>query len=309
MQVLYTPTNEQTVLFRAIYTSLDNHYTMDVSPVNMMISAIVNKALFETQIQTLDSLLSFLNEKGDIDFMDNITEAIAEFKENLQKEYIPPSGVTAKALDEIKSDVVHNNNNKTTDNKSGAKKKGKGGVKSSKKKVSEDSSEEGSSEVSTATRKKRAPSAYTMFIKHKMSLLKSELQGTEATGKNLMKLASTAWKDVTEEDQKKLKDNFKAILEKYSDDDTMDDSEKSALMAKEMYDSVFGNVQVENNDEKVTDGVEDEEEDVEVSDSDEVLKKLTKKKTTCDNKKMKMSKKPVNESEDSDNADESDDDA
>ena len=190
-----------------------------------MINAVVSKALFDTQIQTLDAFLVFLPEKyGDDVDMDFMKEAVEAFKEKLQNEYKPPRGVS-KVLKEL--DDFNTSDDATTS--TGVKQSTKKSSKSTKKSSNND-------DDSNDDKKKRAPSAYTMFIKHKMALLKKENDG-DMKGVNCMKLAAAAWKELTEDQQNEMKTNFKQLSEEYSGDE--DDADKQTKLAKMMYESVF----------------------------------------------------------------------
>jgi hypothetical protein len=57
-------------------------------------------------------------------------------------------------------------------------------------------------------KKKRAPSAYTMFIKHKMSLLKTEDPDIKS-GKELMSKAVAAWSELSDDQKNALKNTLK----------------------------------------------------------------------------------------------------
>ena len=57
-------------------------------------------------------------------------------------------------------------------------------------------------------KKKRAPSAYTMFIKHKMSLLKTEDPDIKS-GKELMSKAVAAWSELSDDQKEALKSTLK----------------------------------------------------------------------------------------------------
>lgn len=86
-----------------------------------------------------------------------------------------------------------------------------GGVKKGTKKTVIDGQE----------KKKRAASAYTLFIKHKMHLLKSD---DIKSGKDLMSKAVEAWGELSIEEKTTLKDTLKTNPE---------------LCAKELYQMVF----------------------------------------------------------------------
>lgn len=199
-----------------------------------MINVVVSKALFDTQIQTLDSLLAFLPEKyGDDVDMDFMNEVIASFKTKLEKEYKVPHG-SAKALKEIEKEQKKNE-------KASNKKEKKATTKAKKSVDNEETTTNNDTNTNTTdieVKKKRAPSAYTMFIKHKMALLKKE-QPSDTKGTALMKLASEAWKALSDDDVNKLKTNFTDIAKKETYEEE-NDADKQSRIAKEMYESVFG---------------------------------------------------------------------
>lgn len=131
------------------------------------INVAVSKALYETQIETLDNFKKFLASREDveIDFMD---ELIAGFKNNL------------KAPKNVKKPIA-------------------------------------------TEKKKRVPSAYTLFIKHKMHLLKTENPDIKS-GKDLMSKAVEAWGVMTVDMKEKLKATLK---------------EDPTLNAEDLYKAVF----------------------------------------------------------------------
>lgn len=188
-----------------------------------MINAVVAKALFDTQIETLDAFLAFLPEKynDDVD-MDFMKEAVEAFKEKLQTDYKPPRGAV-KVLKEL-NDCTDSEDVSTSN---GTKKTAK---KTTKKVVKNDDDE------SVEEKKKRAPSAYTMFVKHKMTLLRMAHEG-DMKGTNFMKIAAAAWKELTEDQQNEMKTNFKKFTDEY--DGVQDEVEKQKIIAKMMYESVF----------------------------------------------------------------------
>lgn len=129
-----------------------------------MINNAVSKALFETQLETLENFKKFLAAKDDVD-MEFMEELINGFKDTLQAPKI-----------------------------TGPKK----GAKGAKKSDSEDGAE----------KKKRAPSAYTMYIQYQMQLLKKENPEIKS-GKDLMAKAVEAWGELTEENKAELKKMLK----------------------------------------------------------------------------------------------------
>lgn len=64
-----------------------------------LINAVVSKSLFETQLETIESLRIFLGTKEDTD-MEFMNELLNEFKSKVEAEYKPPKGA-AKALKEV----------------------------------------------------------------------------------------------------------------------------------------------------------------------------------------------------------------
>ena len=133
-----------------------------------MINAAVAQALYQSQLETLENFKKFLAAKDDVD-MEFMEELINGFKATLEAD--KPKAV-AKG-------------------KGGAK-KGKDGAKSS-----EGSGEEGE-------KKKRAPSAYTMYIQYQMNLLKKENPDIKS-GKELMSKAVEAWGELSEDNKTELK--------------------------------------------------------------------------------------------------------
>lgn len=132
-----------------------------------MINAAVAKALYETQLETLENFKKYLAEKDDVD-MEFMEELIGGFKATLQAPKVPAAG------------------------------KGKG---KSKKADAEDTSE-------NTEKKKRAPSAYTMYIQYEMQHLKKDYPEIKS-GKELMAKAVEAWGELTEENKSELKKMLK----------------------------------------------------------------------------------------------------
>jgi hypothetical protein len=132
-----------------------------------MINAAVAQALYQSQLETLENFKKFLAAKDDVD-MEFMEELIDGFKATLEAD---------------KPKAVTNGKGK------GGAKKGKGG--------SEGSGEEGE-------KKKRAPSAYTMYIQYQMNLLKKENPDIKS-GKELMSKAVEAWGELSDDNKTELK--------------------------------------------------------------------------------------------------------
>lgn len=64
-----------------------------------LITALVSKSMFESQLETIESMRMFLAQKEDTD-MDFMNELLNEFKAKVEADYKPPKG-SAKALKEI----------------------------------------------------------------------------------------------------------------------------------------------------------------------------------------------------------------
>lgn len=123
-----------------------------------MINATVSRALYETQLETLENFKKFLVSKDDVD-MDFMEELIGGFRNTLQAPKVFGGGKKKTGSD--------------------------GGVAN-----------------------KRAPSAYTLYIKHKMFLLKSEDPEIKS-GKDLMSKAVAAWGVLTDDQKNALKTTLK----------------------------------------------------------------------------------------------------
>lgn len=136
-----------------------------------LINAAVAKALYATQIETLDAFKAFLVTKDDVDtdFMD---ELITSFKGTLTE----PKVADAAAK--------------------------KGSKKGGKKADNSDGTSDG------AEKKKRAPSAYTMYIQYQMGQLKKTNPDIKS-GKDLMAKAVEAWGELTDENKAELKSLLK----------------------------------------------------------------------------------------------------
>jgi hypothetical protein len=131
------------------------------------INAAVSRALYETQIETLDNFKTFLASREDVE-IDFMEELITSFKNSL------------KSPKNIKKTIA-------------------------------------------ADKKKRVPSAYTLFIKHRMHLLKTENPDIKS-GKDLMSKAVEAWGGLTED----MKDKLKSTLK-----------DNPTLNAEDLYNAVF----------------------------------------------------------------------
>jgi hypothetical protein len=168
-----------------------------------LINAVVSKALFDTQIETIESLRTFLATKEDTD-MDFMNELLNEFKAKVESEYKPPKGA-AKALKEAGQ----------TETK--AKKAKKAAAAAS------DSGDE----------KPKKLSAYTLFIKDRMTSDEFKAQYPDAKGKELMTHAVAAWSalpDSVKEAMKKLNKEDPSLsgaelMSKSSSKSTSDESE------------------------------------------------------------------------------------
>jgi hypothetical protein len=134
-----------------------------------LINAVVSKAIFDTQLETLETLRKFLADKEDVD-VDFMNELLDEFKSKIESDYKPPKGA-AKALKEAS---------------------GKG--KRSKKSDSDSES------------KPKKKSAYTLFIQYKMK--DSDFKESHPdlkNGKDLMAAAVAAWGELSDEFKNKMK--------------------------------------------------------------------------------------------------------
>lgn len=133
-----------------------------------LITAVVSKSLFESQLETIESLRMFLAQKEDTD-MDFMNELLNEFKAKVESDYKPPKGA-AKALKEM------------------------AGTKRQKKETGDDA-------------KPKKLSAYTLFIQYKMNSPEFKAENPTAKGKDLMGRATAAWAalpDSFKEQMKKL---------------------------------------------------------------------------------------------------------
>jgi len=131
-----------------------------------LINAVVSKAIFETQLETLETLRKFLADKEDVD-VDFMNELLDEFKSKLESDFKPPKGA-AKALKEAS---------------------GKG-----KKSDSESES------------KPKKKSAYTLFIQYKMKDSEfKEAHPDLKNGKDLMAAAVAAWGELSDDLKIKMK--------------------------------------------------------------------------------------------------------
>lgn len=137
-----------------------------------LINAVVSKALFDTQIETIETFRTFLATKDDTD-MDFMNELLNEFKTKIESEYKPPKGA-AKALKEA------------TQSETKAKK--------AKKTASSDDEA-----------KPKKLSAYTMFIKDRMTSDEFKAEHPDAKGKVLMAKAVEAWSTLPDSMKEKMK--------------------------------------------------------------------------------------------------------
>ena len=137
-----------------------------------LINVVVSKALFDTQIETIETLRTFLATKDDTD-MDFMNELLNEFKTKIESEYKPPKGA-AKALKEA------------TQSETKAKK--------AKKTASSDDEA-----------KPKKLSAYTMFIKDRMTSDEFKAEHPDAKGKVLMAKAVEAWSTLPDSMKEKMK--------------------------------------------------------------------------------------------------------
>lgn len=127
-----------------------------------MINATVARALYETQLETLENFKKYLVAKDDVD-MEFMEELIGGFRNTLQAPKIVGGKNSKKTSGDVNAD---------------------------------------------GEKKKRAPSAYTLYIKHKMYLLKTEDPEIKS-GKDLMSKAVEAWGGLTEEQKTALKTTLK----------------------------------------------------------------------------------------------------
>jgi|UniRef100_A0A6C0BEQ4 hypothetical protein len=132
-----------------------------------LINAVVSKAIFETQLETLETLRKFLADKEDVD-VDFMNELLDEFKSKVESDYKPPKGA-AKALKEASG-------------------------KNSKKSDSD------------SENKPKKKSAYTLFIQYKMKDADFKASQPDLKkGKDLMAAAVASWSELSDDIKNKMK--------------------------------------------------------------------------------------------------------
>lgn len=141
-----------------------------------VINAVVAKALYDTQVETITAFKAFIADKDDVD-MDFMNELIEEFQTKLQADYKPPKGA-AKAMKDA----------------------GLAGGKGKKR---------GAKAEGDEPKAKRALSAYILFIKYKMNDTEFRAENTEAKGKALMSAAIAVWAGLDDDIKNKMKDLHK----------------------------------------------------------------------------------------------------
>lgn len=155
------------------------------------VTSMINQAMYETQLETIEKLRSFLKTKDDVDeeFMD---ELLNEFKSKIEEEYKVDSKAVKKAV-------------KKAENKKVVSKK--------KSDSGEGSDNDSKSTTSDSDKKKKKSSAYTLFIQYKMTdnefKEKVKKDNPDAKGNILMKKATEAWGEVSEDVKKKMRDIYK----------------------------------------------------------------------------------------------------
>lgn len=117
------------------------------------VSAVVVKALHDTQLETVDKIREFLSTNDEVD-QEFIGSLLDQYKAKLVAEFKPPKGLKMPKAAQPKQ--------------------------------------------------KRAPSAYTLFIKDKMNEIKTSNPNVK-NGQELMKLAVEEWSKISADVKEKMK--------------------------------------------------------------------------------------------------------